>query len=136
MIDKNSINNMTPITRAMLAKKTTSQEVLRYLARDSNLEVVANVAQNPYTPEEIIINFYETGTDFIKRRVACNTSLSEENIKLLAVSPDYIVRGRVAENPRTSDFILDMMLNDVSEVVRNVARKQKESRKNDGAIKG
>lgn len=68
--------------------------------------VAEYVEQNPNAPSGFLYKALHSNNDYVRARLACNPSLSEEVLLTLSKDENYRVRKAIAQNPTTPHSVL------------------------------
>lgn len=111
-------------TRASIAKNiSTPEAIFEILAKDKEYSVREQVARNLVASSSALEILSSDSKDNIKMYVARNPNSSADTLTRLAADPYYATRRDVATNIGTPNSVLQLLLNDTQQEVRNAAEK-------------
>jgi hypothetical protein len=111
-------------TRAALAKNiAVPKDLFEILAKDKEYSVREHVARNFWAPASALEILSADKNDNIKMHVAKNPNSSADTLTRLADDPYYATRRDVASNSATPVSVLQVLLIDTEQQVRDAAEK-------------
>lgn len=104
--------------KVMLAKITSSKEVLRELCKCENLRVVCIAIKNNNCPIDVIVNSADSDHESVRISVAQKENVAISLLRKLSEDGSSSVRVAVAKNSNTPIDILEKLSYDAKNVVR------------------
>ena len=96
--------------------------VLERLSREIYINVKETVALNPRTPIYILIKLSNEKNEYIRNNLAYNPNIPLSVLMKLARDSSYYVRKTIVEHPNVSKEIIKILIEDIDEEVRLLAR--------------
>jgi hypothetical protein len=112
------------IYNSLALNRKTPQHILFDISKLNILSINGNLSLNPNTPGEILLALTKDFSGGRKIWIARNPNTPIEALTILQDEGNYIIRIFVAEHKNVTEEILNNLINDKDERVRNVALKE------------
>ena len=113
-------NNLIKKSEDKTLNTTQVIEVFKKAINRNNKRAIATIAVHPNLPDSIQGNLSDSKIMEVRRSIAWDTK-SQEILKKLSTDKNWEVRQGVAGNKLTPKEIMDKLLNDANEYVRDMA---------------
>jgi len=102
---------------ALAQNRYTPINILKKLSKSRIASIRASISTNSSVPSYILNSLFKDNNKMVRDALAGNSATPIKILDKLAKSRDKMTRMRVAENPSTPPYILKKLINDIDENV-------------------